>query len=202
MYQLRFRNIFFICPFYRFSSVIATLFGVCTSLGLGTMQINRGIHLLQVFGLFLHFNIKTFQSFSNVQPSIPVSTASQLVIIWSVTAVATGSVLTGVGYGIRRISEICFSAGMFLMLIVLLLDNTVYLLNLYVQSMGFYVHNLLQLSFHSDAFEQLGASHGADDRGEVLPEGVGSSDGPEGWMNGWTIFYWGWWIAWSPFVGQ
>ena len=145
---------------------------------------------------------KTFQSFSNVQPSIPVSTASQLVIIWSVTAVATGSVLTGVGYGIRRISEICFSAGMFLMLIVLLLDNTVYLLNLYVQSMGFYVHNLLQLSFHSDAFEQLGASHGADDRGEVLPEGVESSDGPEGWMNGWTIFYWGWWIAWSPFVGQ
>ena len=38
--------------------------------------------------------------------------------------------------------------------------------------------------------------------GEILPEGVESSDGPAGWMNGWTIFYWGWWIAWSPFVGQ
>ena len=83
-----------------------------------------------------------------MQPSIPVSTASQLVIIWSVTAVATGSVLPGVGYGIRRISEICFSAGMFLMLIVLLLDNTVYLLNLYVQSMGFYAQNLLQVRTH------------------------------------------------------
>ena len=85
-----------------------------------------------------------------------------------------GSVLTGVGYGIRRISEICFSAGMFinlsvfffslliffcfflhffypgmfLMLTILLLDNTVYLLNLYVQSMGFYVQNLLQVSSH------------------------------------------------------
>ena len=38
--------------------------------------------------------------------------------------------------------------------------------------------------------------------GEILPEGVESSDGPAGWMNGWTIFYWGWWIAWSPFVGE
>ena len=100
----------------------------------------------------------------NFQPAIPVSTTAQLVIIWAVTAVATGSVLTGVGYGIRRISEICFSAGMFLMLVVLLLDNTVYLLNLYVQSMGFYMQNLLQISFHSDAFEQLGPSHGAQEQ--------------------------------------
>ena len=159
------------------TSVIATLFGVCTSLGLGTMQINRGLHLLQVFDRQQYFDtssqifliagknhiwyqLKNFNS----QPAIPVSTSSQLVIIWAVTAVATGSVLTGVGYGIRRISEICFSAGMFLMLIVLLLDNTVYLLNLYVQSMGFYVQNLLQMSFHSDAFEQLGPSHGAQEQ--------------------------------------
>ena len=55
--------------------MIATLFGVCTSLGLGTMQINQGLHLLN--------------------PAIPVSTNAQLVIIWCITAVATGSVLTG-----------------------------------------------------------------------------------------------------------
>jgi choline-glycine betaine transporter len=48
---------------------------VCTSLGLGTMQINRGLHLLH--------------------PDIPVSTDAQLVIIWAITAVATGSVLSG-----------------------------------------------------------------------------------------------------------
>ena len=163
-------------------SVIATLFGVCTSLGLGTMQINQGLHLLA--------------------PSIPVSTDSQLVIIWAITAVATASVLSGVGYGIRRISEFCFCCGLALMLIVLFMDNTVFLLNLYVQSLGFYFQNILQLGFHSDAFEQLGPSSGAGDRGEVLPEGVTSSDGPAGWMNSWTIFYWGWWIAWCPFVGM
>ena len=163
-------------------SVIATLFGVCTSLGLGTMQINQGLHLLA--------------------PSIPVSTDAQLVIIWAITAVATASVLSGVGYGIRRISEFCFCCGLALMLIVLFMDNTVFLLNLYVQSMGFYFQNILQLGFHSDAFEQLGPSYGAGDRGEVLPEGITSSDGPAGWMNSWTIFYWGWWIAWCPFVGM
>ena len=55
-------------------SVIATLFGVCTSLGLGTMQINEGLHLLNF--------------------DIPVGTESQLVIIWSITVVATASIQT------------------------------------------------------------------------------------------------------------
>ena len=63
------------CYYHLTVSVIATLFGVCTSLGLGTMQINRGFHLLH--------------------PAIPVSTNAQLAIIWCITAVATGSVLTG-----------------------------------------------------------------------------------------------------------
>ena len=95
-------------------SVIATLFGVCTSLGLGTIQINRGLHLLN--------------------PDIPISTNTQLGIIWAITAVATVSVLSGVKYGIRRISELCFGLGLVLMFTVLFLDNTVFLLNLYTQA--------------------------------------------------------------------
>ena len=62
----------------------------------------------------------------------------------------------GVNYGIRRLSEICFGSGIVLMLVVLLLDNTVFLLNLYVQSLGFYLQNLVKLGFHTDAFEQVG----------------------------------------------
>jgi len=163
-------------------SVIATLFGVCTSLGLGTMQINEGLHLLNF--------------------DIPVGTDSQLVIIWSITVVATASVLTGIKYGIRRISETCFCFGLALMTCVLFLDNTVYILNLYVQSMGYYFQYILQIGFHCDAFEQLGPSAGAEDRGRHVPDGFVTTDGPAGWMNGWTIFYWGWWIAWCPFVGM
>ena len=85
-------------------SVIATLFGVCTSLGLGTMQINEGLH--------------------NMSQAIPLSKAAQLIIIWSITAVATCSVLSGIGYGIRRISEICFCIGLSLMFSVLFLGQT------------------------------------------------------------------------------
>ena len=73
---------------------------------------------------------------------------------------------------------------------VLFLDNTVFILNLYVQSMGYYFQNILQLSFHTDAFDQLGPSAGSTDRGRLIPEGF---------MNDWTLFYW---IAWCPFVGN
>ena len=79
-------------------SVIATLFGVCTSLGLGTMQINRGLHLLNssipvgTGGIFFsHPCICTQQPF--------IVADSQLIIIWVITAVATGSVLTGISNG-------------------------------------------------------------------------------------------------------
>ena len=83
--------------------MIATLFGVCTSLGLGTIQINEGLH--------------------NMNTDIPKNKATQLAIIWSITAVATCSVLSGVGYGIRRISEICFCIGLSLMFSVLFLGE-------------------------------------------------------------------------------
>ena len=74
------------------------------------------------------------------------------------------------------------------MLIVVFHDNTWYLFNLYVQSTGYYIQNIVQLGFHTDAFAQLG----------------NALDGKENpnWIDGWTIFYWGWWIAWSPFVGM
>ena len=55
---------------------------------------------------------------------IPKNIETQLVIIWSITTVATCSVLSGFGYGIRRISEICFCIGLSLMFSVLFLGQT------------------------------------------------------------------------------
>ena len=60
--------------------------------------------------------------------------------------------------GIRRLSEVCFGFGMFLMVIVLLMDKTSYILNLFVQSLGYYLQSLIQLSWHTDAYEKLGPS--------------------------------------------
>ena len=163
-------------------SVLTTLFGVCTTLGLGTRQLNSGFNILN----------------SDINPD---ELNIQVITIWCITAIATVSTVSGVGMGIRRLSEVCFLFGSFLMLLVLFMDETFYLLNLYIQSIGFYLQNVIQMGTHTDAFEQVGTSaHKAMDR-FVPDENPNNPDGPEEWMNDWTMFYWGWWIAWSPFVG-
>ena len=94
------------------------------------------------------------------------------------------------------------------MMVALFMDKTFYILNLLVQSLGYYLQNIIVLGWHTDAFEQLGPSaHGEIGR-FVATEDVGEAfankepDGPEDWMDTWTMFYWGWWISWSPFVGM
>ena len=149
-------------------SVIATMFGVCTSLGIGVVTINSALN--------------------RVNSDIEENTNNQIICIWVITAIATISVISGLKIGIKYISEVCFTLGMFLMMFVLFYDDTWFLLNLYVQSIGYYIQWIIQLGFHTDAFAQLGNA----------PDGKQAPD----WMDGWTIFYWGWWIAWSPFVGM
>ena len=149
-------------------SVVCTMFGVCTSLGVGVMQMNGG--------------------FKRLNSSIEYSVTNQIIIIWAVTACATASVVSGLKIGIRRLSEICFGLGMFIMMIGIFADNTWHALNVYVQSIGYYIQWIIQIGFHTDAFAQLGNA----------PDGKQA----QRWMNDWTIFYWGWWIAWSPFVGM
>ena len=74
----------------------------------------------------------------------------QIIIIWSITALATISTVSGIGAGIRRLSEVCFGLGIFLILNCFLLDDTFYILNLIVQSTGedtnIYVHTIPYLS--------------------------------------------------------
>ena len=78
------------------------------------------------------------------------------------------------------------------MVVALLMDKFFFILNLYVQSIGYYLQNLVQLGFHTDTWEQLGPSYGAEDRGRWVPEEVtDNADGPIDWMDSWTMFYWG-----------
>ena len=126
----------------------------------------------------------------------------QVIGIWCITTIATISTVSGVGRGIRRLSEAAFFMSLFMLILLLCLDNTSYLLNLYVQSVGVYLANLVKLSWHTDAFEQLGPSYGHEDRNRFVPENFESSDGPKNWMDSWTIFMWGWWVAFTPFTGN
>ncbi len=135
---------------------VGTLFGVATSLGLGSAQIASGLGVL--FGW-------------------PTSTALQLGLIGGITAIATISVVSGLHVGIRFLSRSNVLLAAILLVFVLVTGPTVYILELFVASLGAYLQALPAFSLWTD------------------PGGSGD------WQARWTLFYWSWWISWSPFVG-
>ena len=175
------------------ASICCTLFGVCTSLGLGVQQINTGLVRLDK-GTF-----RGVDDHPDGRTGMEVNTDTQVVIIWIVTVLATASVVAGLQMGIRRIAQVTFGLGMFLMLSVLFLGHTEFILNLIVETFGYYLWYLPKISFHTDAFELSGQTPR-----QCVEELGGDSTlcGSPTWMDGWTIFYWGWWISWGPFVGM
>ncbi|MEZ6852585.1 BCCT family transporter [Halodesulfovibrio aestuarii] len=109
---------------------------------------------------------------------IPQTTHVQLILICVITLIATYSVVSGLDAGIRRLSELNISLAFLLLLFVLLLGPTLFILNALVENIGIYLQNFMQLSTWNETYEN------------------------SSWQNGWTVFYWGWWIGWSPFVGM
>ncbi len=104
--------------------------------------------------------------------------AHQVGVIAVITTFATISVVLGLHAGIRRVSQINVVLAVLLLLFVFALGPTLFLLDAFVENVGGYVQNLPALATWSEAYE------GTD------------------WQNGWTVFYWAWWISWSPFVGM
>jgi choline/glycine/proline betaine transport protein len=102
----------------------------------------------------------------------------QVHLIAGITAIATWSVVKGLDRGIRRLSEINMVLAALLGLFVLILGPTLFILGAIAENIGFYFQNLPRLGTWSEIYEN----------------GV--------WQSDWTIFYWSWWIAWSPFVGM
>ncbi|NCC79714.1 MAG: BCCT family transporter, partial [Clostridia bacterium] len=138
-------------------SVMATLTGLATSLGLGVSQVNAGLNHL--FGITI---------------SVPV----QVGLIIGITALATISVVLGLDGGVKRLSEInMILAGVFLVFIMIA-GPTVYILSGFTQNLGYYLSNFIEMSMWTETFRNTN------------------------WQGGWTIFYWAWWISWSPFVGM
>jgi choline/glycine/proline betaine transport protein len=136
-------------------AVVGTLFGVATSLGLGASQINAG--LAHVAG-------------------VPVSPTVQLLIIAAITAVATGSVCSGLHVGVRRLSELNMGLAAVLLVFLFVAGPTAFIASGFVDDLAAYVRELPMASLRGPAAS-------------------------EAWLGDWTIFYWAWWIAWAPFVG-
>lgn len=138
-------------------SVLAVLFGLATSLGLGAQQINAGLNY--VFG-------------------ISINSVVQIVLIAIITFIATLSVISGISKGIKFLSKVNVLISGVLLVLILLIGPTIYILSTYISSVGVYINEFFNTGFFS----------------AVAPEDVA-------WQGKWTIFYWAWWISWTPFVG-
>ena len=139
-------------------AVFGTVFGVATSLGLGVSQMATGLNFL--FG---------------VDPG----TTTQVILIAIISLVATLSAVSGVGNGIRIISEWNIWLSVVLLAYFLFGGPFQWLMGFFVTTVGDYLWNVIPMGFQT--FNEEGAS---------------------AWQGGWTIFYWGWWISWAPFVGM
>ncbi|WP_341504028.1 BCCT family transporter [Gallaecimonas sp. GXIMD4217] len=136
-------------------AVLATLFGLATSLGLGAQQAAAGID--HVFGTESGLSL-------------------QIWVIVGVTALAVISVVRGIEGGVKVLSNVNMVIAFALLAFVALLAFAVSMGNL-PTTLGAYIENIIPLS----------NPHGRED---------------EAWYQGWTVFYWAWWISWSPFVGM
>jgi choline/glycine/proline betaine transport protein len=161
-------------------AVVATLFGIATSLGLGVQQVNSGLHYI------MPEFIAASNSPDGGTTTLGLSgTAIQVSLIVIITLLATLSVVSGLNKGIKLLSNSNMVAAGLLLLMIFILGPTGHLLDAFIQNIGEYLSSFIRMSLWTEAY-QAPAENGD----------------PARWQNNWTIFYWAWWIAWSPFVGM
>ncbi|TQS73351.1 BCCT family transporter [Rhodobacteraceae bacterium] len=138
-------------------AIFGTVFGVATTLGLGAGQLQAGLN--QLFG-------------------VPMDAWVKYLLILVISAIATVSAVSGVGKGIKILSELNMWLSIVLISVFILVGPTVFLLGFFITNVGEYIVNVIPMGLWVDP------------------------DPTSGWQGSWTIFYWGWWIAWAPFVGM
>ena len=109
---------------------------------------------------------------------LPDNVAIQVFLIAIITSFATISVVLGLDRGIRRLSLLNMWLALILLVFVLFLGPTLFILDALIQNVGQYLKHLPELSTWTETYNQ------------------------DHWQAEWTFFFWGWWIAWSPFVGM
>lgn len=135
-------------------AVFATIFGVATSLGLGSNQIATGLQY--VWG---------------IEPT-PFLVS---VIIAVMTVIFTLATVSGLHKAMQNIANLKVGLSIAFMVFIFIFGGMVYILNNFTSTLGAYLQNIVGQTFWMGNLE---------------------------WLDSWTIFYWAWWIAWAPFVGQ
>ncbi|MZI94914.1 BCCT family transporter [Vibrio sp. CAIM 722] len=137
-------------------AVVATVFGLATSLGYGASQAATGLNFLF---------------------DIPLTDTTKIVLIICITAMALTSVLAGLDSGVKLLSEVNMLLAAVLLMFIVIVGPTWDILSGFVNNIVNYVEYIPALSM---PFERQDVNY----------------------SQGWTAFYWAWWISWSPFVGM
>ncbi|MBS9915201.1 BCCT family transporter [Vibrio alginolyticus] len=137
-------------------AVVATVFGLATSLGYGASQAATGLNFLF---------------------DVPMTNTTKVILIIGITALALISVVAGLDKGVKILSEINMGLAALLLLFVIVVGPTIAILTGFFENIVSYVANIPALS---------------------MPFGREDVN----YSQGWTAFYWAWWISWSPFVGM
>jgi len=138
-------------------AVLATLFGLATTLGFGAVQFTTGISELSGLSNSVHL---------------------QILSIVGITLIATVSVLSGLNKGLKYLSNLNIIIAGLLFLFIAGVASTAFLLDGFVESLGLYVTDFFEISTYRNQYGEEGK-----------------------WFKSWSMFYWAWWISWSPFVG-
>ncbi len=132
-----------------------------------------------MFGVVTSLGLGVMQINSGLEGlfGIPNTLTIQFIIIAFVTSLACGSLMLGLDKGIKRLSDINMGLTGILLAFMVILGPTLFIFDSFIENVGNYLANIVTLSTWSEAYS------GTD------------------WQSAWTIFYWAWWVSWSPFVG-
>ena len=142
------------------------------------------VDTLAVFGTMfgvvttLGLGVLQINSGLNTLFGIPNTITVQIILIAFITMLAGLSLFMGLDKGIKRLSDINILFTAVLLSFVIILGPTQFIVNSFIENIGNYLHQVIPLGMWTESY-----------------------NGEENWQSSWTIFYWAWWISWSPFVG-
>lgn len=133
-----------------------------------------------MFGVVTTLGLGVLQINSGLESvfGIPNNITVQIMLIAFITVLAGLSLFMGLDKGIKRLSDINIFLTIVLLSFVIILGPTQFIFNSFIENIGNYLHQVIPLGTWTESYE-----------------------GQENWQSSWTIFYWAWWISWSPFVG-
>ena len=132
-----------------------------------------------MFGVVTSLGLGVMQINSGLENlfGFPNSVGVQFAIIAFITLLACGSLMLGLDKGIKRLSDINMGLTGLLLAFMVVLGPTLFIFDSFFENVGNYLAAMVPLSFWGEAYSNTD------------------------WQSSWTIFYWAWWVSWSPFVG-